>query len=92
VVLEAFARGRTVVATDAGGIPDMVTSEHDGILIPPADDDALVAGMRRVLGDRKLAERLGTAGRETYADWHQTAGDFARSYRELIDRVLDGAR
>jgi glycosyltransferase involved in cell wall biosynthesis len=92
VVLEAFARARTVVATDAGGIPDMVTAEHDGILIPAADDDALVEGLRRVLGDRTLAERLGLAGRETYADWHQTADDFARSYRELVERVLEGAR
>jgi glycosyltransferase involved in cell wall biosynthesis len=92
VVLEAFARARTVVATDAGGIPDMVTREHDGILIPAADEAALVEGMRRVLAERALAERLGAAGRETYADWHQTADDFARSYRELVDRVLEGAR
>jgi glycosyltransferase involved in cell wall biosynthesis len=92
VVLESFARARTVVATDAGGIPDMVTGERDGILIPPADDDALVAGLRRVLRDQALAERLGAAGRETYARWHQTAEDFARSYRELVDRVLAGAR
>lgn len=92
VVLESFARGRTVVATDAGGIPDMVTDGHDGILIPPGDTDSLVAGLRRVLDDRELAQRLGSAGRETYAQWHQTADDFARRYRELIDRVLAGAR
>ena len=48
--------------------------------------------MRRVLDDRALAERLGAAARETYAPWHQTAEDFAASYRELVDRVLAGAR
>ena len=92
VVLESFARGRTVVATDAGGIPDIVTDDEDGILIPPGDTDALVAAVTSVLVDRPLAERLGAAGRETYADWHQTADDFAASYRELVDRVLAGAR
>lgn len=92
VVLEAFARGRTVVATNAGGIPDIVTDGRDGLLIPAGDTAALVTGLRRVLGDRVLAERLGSAGRATYAAWHQTAEDFARSYQELIDRVLAGAR
>jgi glycogen(starch) synthase len=92
VVLEAFARARTVVATDAGGIPDIVTNDADGILIPRGDTAALAEAMRRVLVDRPLAERLGTAARERYREWHQTAEDFALSYRDLVDRVLAGAR
>ncbi|MGH3003190.1 MAG: glycosyltransferase family 4 protein [Gaiellaceae bacterium] len=92
VVLEAFARGRTVVATAAGGIPDVVTDGRDGILIPPGDTDALVAGMRRLLGDRALAERLGFAGRETYTGWHQTPIGYARAYRDLVDRAVAGER
>ena len=92
VVLESFARGRTVVATDAGGIPDIVTDGTDGILIPPGDTAALVDGMTRVLVDHSLAESLGAVARETYGGWHQTAADFATSYRELVDRVLAGAR
>ena len=92
VVLEAFARGRTVVATDAGGIPDIVTNEHDGLLVPTGDVDALVAGVLRIVDDRELAVRLGAAARRTYASWHQTPEDFARAYRDLVDRALAGAR
>lgn len=92
VVLEAFARGRTTVATNAGGIRDIVTDGHDGILIPIADTDALVHGMRRILEDRALADRLGEAAHASYAPWHQTADDFARSYGELVERTLNGAR
>ncbi|MGZ4333698.1 MAG: glycosyltransferase family 4 protein [Gaiellaceae bacterium] len=92
VVLEAFARGRTVVATNAGGIRDIVTDGSDGILIPIADTDALVLALRRVLEDRGLAVRLGTQARQTYEPWHQTAEDFAAAYRELVDRALAGAR
>jgi glycosyltransferase involved in cell wall biosynthesis len=92
VVLEAFARGRTAVATDAGGIPDIVTSGRDGLLVPPGSGDALLAAMRSVLLDRELAARLGAAARATYAGWHQTAADFARAYRDLVDRALAGAR
>jgi glycosyltransferase involved in cell wall biosynthesis len=92
VVLEAFARGRTVVATNAGGIRDIVTDGRDGILIPPADTEALVEGMRRVLEERGLAEHLGAAAHDTYRPWHQTPEDFARAYRDLVERVLAGAR
>jgi len=92
VVLEAFARGRTTVATNAGGIRDIVTDGHDGILIPVADTGALVAGMRRVLEDRELAVRLGAAARTSYEPWHQTAADFAAAYRRLVDDAIAGAR
>jgi glycosyltransferase involved in cell wall biosynthesis len=92
VVLEAFARGRTVVGTNGGGIPDIVTNEVDGLLIPRADTGALVVALRRVLTDRALCERLGSAARETYGRWHQTPADFARAYRELVDRALAGER
>jgi glycosyltransferase involved in cell wall biosynthesis len=91
VVLEAFARGRTVVGTNAGGIPDIVTDGVDGILIPRANTDALVAALRVVLEDAALVDRLGSAARETYSRWHQTADDFAGSYRELVDRSIAGA-
>lgn len=92
VVLEAFARGRPVIGTDGGGIPDMVVHERQGLLVPPYDTVALTDAMARLLDDRALCAQLGDAARETYGAWHQTPGDFARSYRELVDRVLAGAR
>lgn len=91
VCLEAFARGRPVVGTDGGGIPDIVTDERDGLLIPRGDTHALVAALRRVLEDKALVERLGAEGRKTYAQWHQTPAAFAHAYRDLVDRVLAGA-
>jgi glycosyltransferase involved in cell wall biosynthesis len=89
VVIEAFARGRGVVATAAGGVLDLVTDHVEGLLIPPADTDALVRALRRVLTDDALAERLGAAGLARYGEWHATADDFARSYRRLVDRALE---
>jgi glycosyltransferase involved in cell wall biosynthesis len=92
VVLEAFARGRGVVATDAGGIPDIVTDDHDGLLVPPGDVTELTGALERVLDDDVLAARLGAAARETYGRWHQTPSDFAQAYAGLVERVLAGAR
>jgi glycosyltransferase involved in cell wall biosynthesis len=92
VVLEAFARGRGAVATNAGGIPDIVTDGRDGLLVPTGDTYALVEALGRILDDHELAERLGKAARESYARWHQTSEDFAQAYAELVARVLSGAR
>ena len=87
-MIEAFARGRGVVATDAGGIPDLVTNGEEGILIPPADEDALVSALVRVLTDPVLARQLGNAAHASYADWHSTPAEFAAAYRELVERAI----
>ena len=88
VVIEAFARGRGVVATNAGGIPDLVTDGQEGILIPPGAEDALVEALVRVLSDSTLATSLGEAAHVRYAAWHTTPAEFAAAYRVLVDRTL----
>lgn len=92
VVIEAFARGRGVIATGAGGVLDLVEDGVEGLLIPPADTDALVAALVRVLSDRNLAERLGAAAHVRYADWHSTPEQFARQMRELVDLTIARAQ
>ena len=92
VVIEAFARGRGVVATGAGGVLDLVEDGREGLLVPRADEDALVEALLRVLGDRELAARLGEAAQERYRDWDYTPDDFARSLRRLTDRTIAAGR
>jgi glycosyltransferase involved in cell wall biosynthesis len=62
-ILEAMACERPIVATRAGGIPEVVTDEDTGLLVPPQDDEALAEALIRLLQDRVLRERLGSAGR-----------------------------
>jgi glycosyltransferase involved in cell wall biosynthesis len=62
-VLEAMACRRPVVATRAGGIPEVVAHETTGLLVPPHDEVALAAAIVRLLRDRGLAGRLAEAGR-----------------------------
>jgi glycosyltransferase involved in cell wall biosynthesis len=63
-LLEAMAHGLCVVASDVGGIPEMVEDGHSGLLVPPDDPDALQSALRRVLADPALRARLGAAARE----------------------------
>lgn len=90
VIIESFARGRGVVATDAGGIPDLVTHEVEGLLVPPADAMALASALERVLADRELAERMGAAARVRYGDWHSTPDQLAGEMRALVEAAVAG--
>lgn len=61
---EAMMRGTAVIASDSGGLPEIVQHEKTGILVPPGDPSALAQAMLRLFCDRTLAERMGKAGRE----------------------------
>jgi glycosyltransferase involved in cell wall biosynthesis len=91
VALEAYARGRGVVASRAGGIPDLVRDEVDGLLVDPQDNAGLVDALVRVLSDRELAERLGAAAADRYRDWHTTPAEFASRVRGLVEASLRDA-
>jgi glycosyltransferase involved in cell wall biosynthesis len=64
VVLEAFARGVPVVASDLGGTPELVRHGSDGFLVPPDDPASLAAALRALVDDPARARAMGKAARE----------------------------
>jgi glycosyltransferase involved in cell wall biosynthesis len=64
VLLEAMSYGVPVVASDIGGITDIVEHEKSGLLVPPGDATQLARALERLMRDPALASRLGSAGRE----------------------------
>jgi glycosyltransferase involved in cell wall biosynthesis len=64
-VVEAMAAGLPVIASEVGGIPDLLTSDS-GIIVPPGDGAALAAAMRRLASDPALRASMGRAARERY--------------------------
>jgi phosphatidylinositol alpha-mannosyltransferase len=64
VLVEALAAGLPVVASDIPGYREVIRDGVDGVLVPPADDEALASAISRVLHDPKLAAKLATAGRK----------------------------
>jgi glycosyltransferase involved in cell wall biosynthesis len=61
-LLDAMACGRPIVATRAGGIPEIVEDGVSGLLVPPRDHHALAEAIVRALKDAPLRQRMGDAG------------------------------
>jgi glycosyltransferase involved in cell wall biosynthesis len=90
VALEAAARGRAIVGGNRAGIPDVVQDGVNGLLVDPDDATGLADALVRILSDRDLAERLGTAARRTGEEWGITPAEYAAKVRALVDGVLGG--
>jgi glycosyltransferase involved in cell wall biosynthesis len=63
-ILEALALRRPVVATEVGGVPEMITSGKTGLLVPPRDPEALGEAISRLLVNHPLADTLARAGHD----------------------------
>jgi glycosyltransferase involved in cell wall biosynthesis len=80
-LLEYMAAGRPIVATCVGANPELIADGMHGLLVPPDDDAALAAAIRRLLVDREYARRLGSAARE------RATRDFGRA--AMVERFED---
>jgi glycosyltransferase involved in cell wall biosynthesis len=64
VLVEAMAAGKPVVASEVGGIPDLVKHGETGYLVRPADERALANGIKKLLNDPERAQQMGQRGKE----------------------------
>jgi glycosyltransferase involved in cell wall biosynthesis len=81
VLVEALSFAVPVVASDVGGIPDVIKDEYTGLLVPEKDPEALAAAIARVLQDRPLAESLARRGLRHARDYF----DWERITRQVLD-------
>ena len=87
VILEAMAAGKPVVATNVGGIPELIESGQNGILIESNNEDELSSAIIHIASDESLAKTIGGNNvrkvRECYS-WEVAAQKVERLYNELI--------
>jgi glycosyltransferase involved in cell wall biosynthesis len=87
VLLEAMAARIPIVATEVGGVPEMLESEQSALLVPVNDPRAMAAAIIRVLTEDELAQRL-TANASLLIGTRYTSENYVRSltkiYRELV--------
>ena len=93
-VIEANACGTPVIAAAVPGLRDSVCDGETGLLVPPADEEALAAALLRVLGDGELRERL-SRGAQAWARrfrWDVAAAEVGEAIDRACGRVsLPGA-
>jgi glycosyltransferase involved in cell wall biosynthesis len=85
-LLEAMAAGKAIVASSAGGIPELLRPGRDALIVPPNDVGALAAGMRALAGNRALRKKLGRAAleRSRAFTWERAARAYERLYVEAL--------
>lgn len=84
--LEAMAMGKAVVASDVGGLRELIHDGQTGLLFRPGDSEALAQACLRLIEDRPLAERLGRQARahvETKRGWEQVCAVYPSLYAQL---------
>ena len=82
-VLEAMAAGKPVVATRIGGIPELIESGRNGILVEP-DVEEIARAVEYLLQNRDIAAKLGDDARNTVKEkftWSQSANKFLELYQ-----------
>jgi glycosyltransferase involved in cell wall biosynthesis len=90
-VLEAMAMRKPVVATTAGGLPEVAQDGDTGILVPPGDPDALARAVLLLLQDPARCRKLGEAGRDRVAALFTVDAmmdNLAAGYRALLGNVV----
>jgi len=63
VLVEAMAAGKPIVASNVGGIPDLVKPSENGLLVPPGDEKALADSIKRLIKNPEEAKLMGRNGR-----------------------------
>ena len=87
---EAMGCEIAVVASDAGGLPEVVENGVTGLVVPRGDAQALAHAIGSLLADPQRRRRMGQAGRERALrlfDWDRSAQQFEEIYQEVASRM-----
>lgn len=67
-ILEAMRAGLPVIATDVGGVSEIITNDINGYLVPPKNIDMLQSRLNKLLSSADLRRRLGQNGKKTFEE------------------------
>ena len=87
-VIEASACGLPAIVSDAGGLPEVVSPDETGLVVPREDVSAAATAIRRMLLDADLRSRLGKAGRrrvESLYAWDRSIETMAAVYAQMVE-------
>jgi glycosyltransferase involved in cell wall biosynthesis len=86
-ILEAMAHGLPIIASNVGGVPEIIQDDVNGLLVSAGDETALASAIRRVATDPELRRRLGSAARAR-ANTTFSLSTMVHKYDEVYDAAL----
>jgi N-acetyl-alpha-D-glucosaminyl L-malate synthase BshA len=86
-LLEGMSSGLPVVATEVGGIPEIVEEGVNGFLVPPMSPEAIAGKILELNGDRKLRARLGANARRRILELY-TADRVVEQYSDVYKKII----
>ncbi|MAS50384.1 MAG: glycosyl transferase [Chloroflexi bacterium] len=88
-IKEAFYLNVPVIGTDVGGIPELITNDETGILVPPENPSKLAQAVNELLSDKEKAEKLATNG-NAFVKNNMTWDVILPKYIQFYENLLNG--
>jgi glycosyltransferase involved in cell wall biosynthesis len=88
-LIEAMAGSIPVIASRAGGMPEIVEDGITGLLVEPNDSALLAKAILRLIGDREMRTRMGQAGRQRAVErysWGRVAATLMENYQRIYEQ------
>ncbi|MHA2052080.1 MAG: glycosyltransferase family 4 protein [Candidatus Hodarchaeales archaeon] len=88
VILEAMSCGLPTIATNVGGIPEIVQHQKNGLLIPPRNSTAITNALTKILTDESLISDMGKNARyetEKKYSWEHISNKYLKVYSSLLE-------
>lgn len=92
-ILEAMSMEKPVIASNVGGIPEVISNEKNGLLIPPGDPGAFAEAILSLLCNSQRAEKLGKSARKTVEEryhLHRAVDDTVSLYQSVREEIRHG--
>jgi glycosyltransferase involved in cell wall biosynthesis len=90
-LMEAMAMQLPVISTNVSGIPELVQHEQTGLLVPPANPEALAHAICRLLVDEKLRQELASEGRRHIEIYHDVEANTQKLLQNIRQHVSGNA-
>jgi len=86
-LLEAMAAGKPIIATNVGGIPEIIEHGINGVLIPPDNPDILADAIKKLIDDTEKAKQMGSMAREKFEN-NFTLSTMVKNYEEVYESFI----
>lgn len=86
-LLEAMAMGKPVIATEVGGVPNVVKSGKNGLLVPSKDSEKIGDAIQYLMSNKNMCEKISIAGKKTVEKEYSIEGWVKKIENEYIKSI-----